>query len=189
MAMTREDVKAIFPEATDAQISSVLNNYHKDIQAERSIADGLRNAARQAETTQQANADLADRFEQMQKSFNDMVAENAKLRNRNTAVAAFTSAGVPSEQYEKLLDLVVSDDEQRTKDVTASLIAVISATSESAKATAKQELLSKTPAPAQGTPPAPPATPEADYQKALQSGNVLDIIRASDAMAAAQNKA
>ena len=188
MAMTRDNIKAIFPDATDQQISDMLNRYHSDIQAERSVADGLRAAAQQAQTVQQANIDLADRFQRLsdeldaqKQSFNNMVAENARLRNKSMAVEAFNAAGISSEQYSKLLDGIVSEDEQKTKDFTANLISVISAASESAKATAKQELLNQTPAPVPGT---PPATPELNYQQAFQSGNLMDLIAASDAMVA-----
>ena len=188
MAMTRDNIKAIFPDATDEQISSVLNRYHNDIQAERNVAEGLKAAAQQAQTVQQANVDLETRFqtlsrelEAQKQSFNNMVSENAKLRNKSMAIEAFTAAGISSEQYSKLLDGIVTEDEQKTKDFTTNLISVISATSESAKATAKQELLNQTPAPVPGT---PPATPELNYQQAFQSGNLMDLIAASDAMVA-----
>lgn len=202
MAFSRDDVKAIFPDATDEQITAFLNAHHNDVRAESAAAakiateqaqtaynaalDNLKNAEKQANDSQAAKVDLESRLKNAENSISKMMSENAMLRSRSAAVSAFSSAGIAVEQYEKLLDGIVSEDEQKTKDLAANIIAAISAASEMAKSTAKQELIGSTPAPAAGDPPAL-ATPEMNYQKSLQSGDVLGIIKSADALAAAAN--
>ncbi len=204
MAFSRDDVKAIFPDATDEQITAFLNAHHNDVKSESEAAAktateqaqaayntalaNLKTAEKQVNDSQAAKTDLESRLKNAEDSISKMMSENAMLRSRSAAVSAFSSAGIAAEQYEKLLDGIVSEDEQKTKDIAANIIAAISAASEAAKSTAKQELIGGTPAPAAGDPPTP-ATPEMNYQKALQNGDILSIINSADALAAANANA
>ncbi len=197
MAMSRDDVKAIFPDATDEQISAILNSHHNDVKAESAAAartaaeqaqtaydtalQNLKNVQKQADDSKAEKVDIETRFQQLQQSFDTMKAENAKLQNRATAISAFTTAGIAASQYEPLLEGIVFEDKEKTAALTTSIIAAITAARDAAKGEAKQELIQGTPPPAAGT---PPATPEINYQNAVKSGNVFDIINSADAMAA-----
>lgn len=201
MAMSRDDVKAIFPDATDEQISAFLNSHHNDVKTESATAAktaaeqaqaayntalaNLKAVQKQADDNNAEKNDVESRLQALQQSFEAMKAENAKLQNRATAISAFTTAGISADQYEPLLEGIVFEDGEKTAALTTSIIAAITAAREAAKGAAKQELVQGTPAPAAGTPPAPPATPQEEYNKALQSGDRLAMIRAANAMAAA----
>ena len=195
MAMSRDDVKAIFPEATDEQISAFLNSHHNDVKAESAAAaktaaeqaqtayntalENLKNAQKQADDSKAEKNDVETRLQQLQQNFDAMRAENAKLQNRAAAISAFTDAGIASEQFAPLLDGIVTEDAEKTSALATNIITALTAVRDSAKSAAKQELIQGTPAPAPG---AVPATPETTYQNALKGGNILDIIKAADAM-------
>ena len=195
MAMSRDDVKAIFPEATDEQISAILNSHHNDVKAESAAAaktaaeqaqtayntalENLKNAQKQADDSKAEKNDVETRLQQLQQNFDAMRAENAKLQNRAAAISAFTDAGIASEQFSPLLDGIVTEDAEKTSALATNIITALTAVRDSAKSAAKQELIQGTPAPAPG---AVPATPDVAYQNALKGGNILDIIKAADAM-------
>lgn len=195
MAMSRDDVKAIFPEATDEQITAFLNSHHNDVKTESAAAaktaaeqaqtaynaalENLKNVQKQADDSKAEKVDIETRFQQLQQNFDAMRAENAKLQNRTSAISAFTTAGIAAEQYGPLLDGIVSESAEKTSALAANIITALTAVRDSAKNAAKQELIQGTPAPAGGE---PPATPDVTYQNALKNGSILDIVKAADAM-------
>ena len=195
MAMSRDDVRNIFPEATDAQITAFLNAHHNDVNAENAAAaqkaadnaqtaynaalESLKSAQQQASDSEAAKDSIEARFQQLQQSFESMKAENAQLQNKATAIAAFTAAGVASEQFEPLLAGIVTENAEKTAALTTGIIAAINSAKETAKGEAKRELIRGTPPPAAGTPPVPD-TPETAMRKAMQAGDMLGIIRAAD---------
>ena len=108
MAMSRDDVKAIFPEATDEQITAFLNSHHNDVKTESATAAktaaeqaqaaynaalaSLKDGQKQADDSKAEKVDIETRFQQLQQNFDAMRAENAKLQNRTSAISAFTTA-------------------------------------------------------------------------------------------------
>lgn len=195
MAISRDDVRSIFPEATDAQITAFLNAHHSDVKAESTAAaqkatenaqtaynaaiTDLKTAQKQISDSEAAKDSVEARLQQLQQSFESMKAENAQLQNKAAAISAFTAAGISSEQFEPLLSGIVTEDAEKTSALTANIITAINTAKQAAKSEAKQELVQGTPTPAAGTPPVPD-TPEIAMQKAMQTGNMLDIIHAAD---------
>lgn len=70
--MKREDITAIFPEATEEQISSILNSHHTEVNNWKGKYDGLKGGPTAAEL--QVEKDKAAQFE---KELNDLKNANA----------------------------------------------------------------------------------------------------------------
>lgn len=105
--MKREDVKAIFPNATDEEITKILNAHNGELATERAATkkaigerDGL-----QAQIDKAADADKTDlellqgQIEALNKQMGDLSAENISLK-RTTALAKI---GITGEDADKLL--------------------------------------------------------------------------------------
>lgn len=134
--MKREEVKNIFPEATDEQIDSILNASHAEANsAKRTLKDNeatLESLKEQlsAVTTQlsgykKENEDLHEKVKNSMTA-EELLAEKerqAEEREReyrvkmNTLEAKeiFQKAGLSLDDYSELVTSVVTDDESRTK--------------------------------------------------------------------------
>ena len=102
--MTREDVKKLFPDATDEQITQLLNQNNREVKAEKDKADGYKDKAAKADALQKqlddaANADKSE----LQKAL-DRVAE---LENANKIAAqkkdAIANFKITAEQADKVV--------------------------------------------------------------------------------------
>ncbi len=169
--MKREDVLKLFPEATEEQITKMLNAYNADITAEKS-----KSAKAEANLSElQAKLDAAERekMTDMEKLQKDLEASNQKVAElekkaflndqRSTAMANFK---ITAEQASE----VVKEDGMF--DMVA--LGKIIAEKETAAALAKeQEIAKKSSNPNGGNPNGDPKEPE-DVQnaKALVFGNV-----------------
>lgn len=108
--MTREDVKKLFPDATDEQVTQFLNKHNSEIageraktNSERQRANALQDEKDQRERDgmdelQKVQADLAA----MQKTLESAQAENKKLR----LTADLAQRGVTGESATKLVESI-----------------------------------------------------------------------------------
>ena len=97
----------------------------------------------------------------------------------------FVKAGIKEECYSPLLDSIVSDDEGKSLAFADSLISSFSANAAAAAEAAKQAAM-QTPAPNPGA-IGNTASAQEQYNKAVQNGSILDIIKAADAVHSARN--
>ena len=112
-------------------------------------------------------------------------AENTRLLNRTKVQEKFVKAGIKEECYSPLLDSIVSDDEGKSLAFADSLISSFSANAAAAAEAAKQAAM-QTPAPNPGA-IGNTASAQEQYNKAVQNGSILDIIKAADAVHSARN--
>lgn len=77
--MTREDVKKIFPEATDEQITSFLNQSNSDVAREKAKAQKMKEDAEKAKA-------LEEELEELKKQ-NMSEAEKAELERQKEKAA------------------------------------------------------------------------------------------------------
>ena len=98
MALTREDIKKQFPDATDEQITAILNAYQADIQAEKN----------------KAATDTAEikRLKDIEKS------KYIKAQNKVKIAEELVKAGLTEDEYTGFIDSFVGED------LTASLASV-----------------------------------------------------------------
>ena len=93
--MTREDVLKLFPDATDAQITGMLNANNSEVATERKKADEYKanakkytdNAGRYA-TMEQENAEYKRKLEEMEQgNLTEIEKANKALENANSRIA------------------------------------------------------------------------------------------------------
>lgn len=151
--MTRDDIKNQFPDATDEQITAILDIYGTDINnAKKNNVDPKelkRLQGIEAEYTKLKEADLTD-AEKIQKALNE--AEDTKLEyekkfNQLEAERILVSSGLTEDDYKDLMEGIVSSDIERTRLMANSLASVISRQKETAMQKAKEELMDGTPIP------------------------------------------
>ena len=190
--MTRDELRAIMPDITEEQISAILSKHHDEVSAKAKAAEDKFSAFREkAEKYDKEQADKLSEQEKLQEELEKaqkLVAENSRLLNRTKVTAKFVEAGIKEESYSSLIDDIVSDDESKSLQFAENLIKAFSANAAAAAEAAKQEAM-QTPPPAPGVVPLTDAAAAQDsYNKAVNGGSVLDIIQATDALLAAQNK-
>lgn len=190
--MTREDVKKIFPEATDEQISLFLSAHHSGIDAKtKSIEEKFAGLKEKADAYDKELAEKLSSEEKLQaliKAAEANKAESQRILNRTKVTEKFASKGYKPEVYNELLSSIVTDDEEVSLKLADSFIAALDSTAAAASAAAVQAAM-QTPAPNNGVSGAtdPALNAQTQYDAACKSGSMLDIIMAADALAAANN--
>lgn len=156
--MTREQVKNIFPDATDEQIDAILNANGADISKAKKGIEKLQEEIErlkpfEAELEQLKNASLTEQ-EKLQKQL-EKAAEAEKnfrkLTNRVTAEKIFVSAGLTEADYSELLESIVSDDAELTTKTANSFVNLLKAQKEATEKAIKEELMRNNPKPPAGT--------------------------------------
>ena len=187
--MTRQELKDLMPDITDEQISAILAKHHEEITAKTKAAEDKFSAYKdKADKYDKEQADKLSEQEKYQKLMEEAAqikAENTRLLNRTKVQEKFVKAGIKEECYSPLLDSIVSDDEGKSLAFAESLIASFSANAAAAAEAAKQAAM-QTPAPNPGA-IGNAASAQEQYNKAVQNGSILDIIKAADAVHSAKN--
>lgn len=155
--MTREQVKEQFPDATEEQITAILNINGADVtQAKKNNVDPKELKRLQgidAEYTKLQEAGLTD-AEKTAKALADAEAakiEFAKKSNRLDAEKILVAAGLTEEDYNDLIDGIISDDAEKTKSMATNLAGMVTKQKETAIQKTKEELMDKTPNPSGGS--------------------------------------
>lgn len=121
--MTRDEIKKIFPDATDEQITSILNSQHNDIEAAKksvsaSVSDDelkkLREKAKAYDDAEKAKMTAEEQYQALVKQAEADRAEAAKIRSRIKAESEFIKAGLTEAEYKDLLDDVIGEDDEKT---------------------------------------------------------------------------
>lgn len=155
--MTREQVRAQFPDATEEQITAILNINGEDItQAKKNNVDPKelkRLQGIEAEYTKLQEAGLTD-AEKTAKALADAEAAKvdfAKKSNRLDAEKILVAAGLTEADYKDLIDGIISDDADKTKSMATGLATMVTKQKEAAIQKTKEELMDGTPAPSGGS--------------------------------------
>lgn len=155
--MTREQVKEQFPDATEEQITAILNINGDDVKAWKDKvpkkADYEELLRKAAEFDKLQEADLTD-AEKIQKALQDAKAaeiDYAKKSNRLEAEKILVAAGLTEEDYKDLIDGIISDDAEKTKSMATGLATMVTKQKEAAVQKTKEELMDGTPSPTGGS--------------------------------------
>lgn len=171
--MTREDVKKIFPEATDEQITSFLNQSNSDVAKEKAKNQKLKEDAEKAKALEaeleelkkqnMSEAEKAELERQKEKATNEKrisdlesalkAAQKDALTGKITSI--FASAGMKGDAYAGAIKAFSNMDAEDALKEAQTFVDGISevnkSTLDTAKAAWEKEALEKTPNPGGGT--------------------------------------
>lgn len=148
--MTREQIKEQFPDATDEQITAILNINGTDITAAKKNNIDPKELKRlqgiEVEYKKLQDADLTD-AEKIQKALQD--AEDSKKDyekkvNKLDAEKILVAAGLTEEDYKDLIDGIVSEDAEATKTMATNFANLIKSQKDSAIKKTREELMDGT---------------------------------------------
>ena len=171
--MTREDVKKIFPEATDEQITSFLNQSNSDVAREKAKAQKMKEDAGKAKALEEeleelkkqnmSEAEKAELERQKEKAANEKRIsdlESALATSQREALVGkitsiFATAGMKGDAYTgaiKAFSNMKADDALKEAQAFVDGISAENKTAlDTAKATWEKEALERTPNPGGGT--------------------------------------
>lgn len=148
--MTREQIKEQFPDATDEQITAILNINGTDITAAKKNNIDPKELKRlqgiEVEYKKLQDADLTD-AEKIQKALKDAAdskKDYEKKANKLDAEKILVAVGLTEEDYKDLIDGIVSDDAEATKAMATNLSNLIKNQKDSAIKKTKEELMDGT---------------------------------------------
>lgn len=148
--MTREEAKKILGEnATDEQITNLLNAYHTEVNAKNDtindLTNKLNNSQKKIETLTNIEKEFNDLkksqmseqelIEQQKKELAEQISSNKKFGNSIKAKSILVGAGISSERADELVGKFVKEDEQATVDLANDFVQEINSIKE---LTAKQ---------------------------------------------------
>lgn len=146
--MKREDVLKLFPEATDEQITDLLNQNNSEVvkekeksKASKEELDRLREIESELEAEKLKNMSAEEKLTAAESAANEKASEYAKKLNRLDAETILLESGLTKEDYMEFIDGIISEDAEVTKKLATSLAGTFKTKSESALQKAKQELL------------------------------------------------
>lgn len=171
--MTREDVKKIFPEATDEQITSFLNQSNSDVAREKAKAQKMKEDAEKAKALEEeleelkkqnmSEAEKAELERQKEKAANEKRIsdlESALATSKREALVGkitsiFATAGMKGDAYAgaiKAFSNMNAEDALKEAQTFVDGISTENKTAlDTAKAAWEKEALEKTPNPGGGT--------------------------------------
>lgn len=173
--MTREDVKKIFPDATDEQITSFLNQSNSDVAKEKAKnqklkeqadrADGLEKELEDLKQQNMTDAEKQEAERQKEKADNEKrisdletaLAESNRKALTSEITSIFANSGLSTETYASVIEAYAAMPYEKSEDVTEKVKTFVKGVSESnataletAKATWEKETLENTPNPGGG---------------------------------------
>lgn len=154
--MTRDDIKKQFPDATEEQITAILNINGADIETEKKKnvdpkeLKQLREDSAAYRKLQEAN--LTD-AEKVQKALDDAAAAKTDFTmksNRLEVEKILVAAGLTEVDYKDLIDGLVSEDAEASKTLATNLANMLSKQKEAAVQKTKEEMMDGTQTPGGG---------------------------------------
>ena len=148
--MTRDQVKEQFPDATEDQITAILNINGTDLEAAKKnnvdpkVLKQLQEDSAAYKKLQDAG--LSDE-EKIQKALNDAAAAEKDFKrksNRLDVEKILVSAGLTEEDYKGLIDGLVSDDAETSKALATNLKTMLGKQKDAAIQKTKEELMDGT---------------------------------------------
>lgn len=148
--MTREDVKKIFPNATEEEITAMLNAHHSSI-PKPAINDEELNALRdKAKKYDEYEAEKLTNEEKVKKALAEaeqLKSANLKMLNRTKGLEELVKGGFTADEAEKFIDSLVTDNEESTLSNVKNIVDVYKVKSEALIKTAKEDFMKGTPKP------------------------------------------
>lgn len=139
--MTREDVKKLLGEnATDEQVTNLLNAVHTEINAKDNEINNLNNTIK-SNNTEIANLKKSDdelrqikesqmteqeKAKELQDQLNAQMSTYKKLSNSVKAKSILVGAGISGEKADSLVSKFVKEDEQATIDLANEIVQELS---------------------------------------------------------------
>lgn len=146
--MTREDVKKLFPDATDEQISGILNQHNTEIQTEKTKATAnaeemkrLQGVEKDFQTLQNENLSEAEKLENAKKETEAERAKLKKAQNRIEVEKILVQAGLTEEDYKDYIDGLVSEDKDASVKLAEGITKTLQAKAEKAGKDKENQLL------------------------------------------------
>lgn len=155
--MKRDDIKKLFPEATDAQVDEILNINSSDIGKTKKVLDEEKaelerlkaiesefEETKKISQTKEQKLDAAlDKAAKAEKDFNIQ-------KNRLAIEKSFVSAGLSETDYSELLDSIVSDNAETSNKTANGFISLLKAQKEATEKSVRAAVLKETPKPKMG---------------------------------------
>lgn len=162
--MTKEDVKKIFPDATEEQISNFLNQSNADVAKEKSKTQSLKEKADKADELQkridaieQQNMTELEKEKKRADDAEALAAERAIALTMAKVTSVFAEAGMVGDTYKgaiKAFSAMSEEDSLKEATTFVNGISEIRKTAlEAAKSEWESEKLKNTPNPGGNTPP------------------------------------
>lgn len=148
--MTREDIKKQFPDATDEQITAILNINGTDLsEAKKNNVDPKVLKQLQADSAaykklQEADLTDAEKIQKALKDAEDSKNEFARKSSKLDVEKIFVAAGLTEEDYKDLIDGIVSEDAEKSKTMANGMVAMLTKQKEAAIQKTKEELMDGT---------------------------------------------
>ena len=164
--MKREDVRKIFPEATEEQVDSILNGFRDELNplkaSVRDLTGQLESANGTLSTSQANEATLAAQLKEAQAQLEQRMTDEERIAAREKAAedrerefalksaeldakAIFVGAGFSEDEMKVLLPRVVTTDAEETKKAAQGIVDLDSARRKAAEDAAKDALLKSNP--------------------------------------------
>jgi hypothetical protein len=150
MKMTREDVKTQFPDATEEQITAILNINGSDVtEAKKHNVDPktlkkLREDSEAYQKLQEANLTDAEKIKKSLEEAEASKAEFAKKSNRLDVEKILVAAGLKEDDYKDIIDGLVTEDAEVSKTMATNMATLLKAQRDSAIQQTKEELMDET---------------------------------------------
>ena len=148
--MTREQIKEQFPEATEEQITAILNINGTDLAAaKKNTVDPktlkkLQEDSAAYQKLQEAGLSDEEKIQKQLKAAKDAEAEFKKKSNRLDVEKILVTAGLTEEDYKDLIDGLVSEDAEASKTLATNLSSMLAKQKEAAIQKTKEELMDGT---------------------------------------------
>lgn len=151
--MTRDDIKKQFPDATEEQITAILNINGADIETEkRKNVDPkelkqLREDSEAYKKFQEANLTDAEKIRKALQDAESAKLDFAKKSNKLDVEKILVAAGLTEEDYKDVIDGLVSEDAETSKTLATNLANMLSKQKEAAVQKTKEEIMDGTQTP------------------------------------------
>ena len=148
--MTREDVKKQFPDATEEQITAILDINGADLTAAKKnnvdpkILKQLQEDSAAYKKLQDANLTDAEKIQKALRDAEDSKNEFARKSSKLDVEKIFVAAGLTEEDYKDLIDGIVSEDAEKSKTMANSMVVMLTKQKEAAIQKTKEELMDGT---------------------------------------------
>lgn len=152
--MTAEQIKKIFPEASDEQIQQLIADSE---QKASGISDEeLQILKDKAKKFDDSEAEKLTNEEKMKKALAEAEkskSENARILNRTKAESVFSKSGLSEKDYSDFIDGIVSEDEEKTLGLANAIASAVVSKIQQTEADRKAKEQEDTPPPSGGTDP------------------------------------
>lgn len=154
--MTREEVKAIMPNATDEEITNFLNKHNAEInnvKVQFKAPDdykALQEKAKKFDEYEREKLSLEEKTRLAHEEAEKFRLENLKILNRTKAVSEFASGGFKEEDYNGFIDSIVTEDTEGTIASAKSIVELLAKQREATKQSILDSQLNNTPKPNSG---------------------------------------